>query len=576
MTISLLPPSLALIAILFVLPVPPGLVLVIGGLLLPLVRDQVRTTLVLGLPLLTLLLIWQVPDGVALGWSFLDYRLEPLKGTAAGRLFATVFAIAAFAGALFALQQARVLELVAAFIYAGSAILVCLAGDLITIFICWEVMALGSTLILWTAATPRAYAASFRYILIHLLGGMLLMTGIAGQVSATGSIAFTSMDLNSPAHWLLLAGLLINAGGPPLSAWVADAYPEASPSGAVFLSSFTTKTAVYMLWQGFPGAGLLIPLGLFMVFYGMIYALLENDMRRILAYSIVNQVGFMVTAIGIGSELALNGAAAHAFAHIIYKALLLMAAGSVLAMTGKRKCSDLGGLARTMPITAGCAIIGALAISAFPLTSGFIAKSMISQAAADAHLAVAWFLLTAASAAAFLYIGLRFPWLVFFGKDSGRRPPDPPLNRRLAMLLTALLCIVLGIFPDVLYVLLPYPVAYVPYTASHVVSQLQLLLFAGLAFFLLLPQLRQTLTITLDFDWFYRRLGAAIASKLMIKASQVHTWLEMALRRRLEALIRVLFRHHGPHGTLARTWPTGSMVLWVAVLLGTCLIFYYV
>ena len=167
-------------------------------------------------------------------------------------------------------------------------------------------------------------------------------------------------------RWLILAGFLVNAGAPPLSAWLPDAYPESSWSGMVFLSAFTTKTAVYVLLRGFPGTELLIYVGLFMVFYGIVYAILENDMRRILAYSIVNQVGFMVTGIGIGTEMALNGAAAHAFTHIIYKALLLMSAGSVLYMTGKRKCTDLGGLFRTMPLTTVCGIVGALSISSFP------------------------------------------------------------------------------------------------------------------------------------------------------------------------------------------------------------------
>jgi multicomponent Na+:H+ antiporter subunit D len=281
----------------------------------------------------------------------------------------------------------------------------------------------------------------------------------------------------------------------------------------VFLSAFTTKTAVYVLMLLFAGTELLIYVGLAMALYGIVYAILENDMRRILAYSIVNQVGFMVCGIGIGTAMALNGAAAHAFAHIIYKALLLMSAGSVLYMTGKRKCTDLGGLYHSMPITMTCGIIGALAISSFPLTSGFVTKSMINQAAADQHLALAWFVLTAASAGVFLHAGIKFPWFVFFQKDSGMRPAEPPLNMRVAMILFAALCVGLGI-PGLygpLYNILPFPAPagqtlYVPYTLSHVISQLQLLLFSGLAFFTLLPVLKRTLTITLDSDWLYRRL----------------------------------------------------------------------
>ncbi len=350
-------------------------------------------------------------------------------------------------------------------------------------------------------------------------------------------------------------------------AWLPDAYPEASWSGTVFLSAFTTKTAVYALMRGFPGAEVLIYIGLFMVFYGIVYALLENDMRRILAYSIVSQVGFMVTGIGIGTEMALNGAASQAFTHILYKALLLMSAGSVLFMTGKRKCTDLGGLYQSMPITAVCGIVGALAISSFPLTSGFVSKSMIGQSAADEHLYVVWMLLAAASAGTFLYAGIKFPWFVFFQKDSGLRPADPPLNMRLAMVLFALLCVGLGVFYGPLYRLLPYPVDYAPYTGAHVVAQLQLLLFSGLAFFVMLGWLRRTLTITLDLDWFYRRLFPEIARGIEHLIGVARTAVSSTIAANAGRARSWVYRWHGPRGILARTWPSGSMALWMMVML---------
>ena len=555
--------------------IPPGLPLILGALLLPWFGPRLRAVLVLGLPLLALALIWQVPDGVALRVAFLDHELLPVNGDRLSRLFATVFAIMAFAGGLFALNRSRVVELVAALICAGSAIGVTFAGDLITLVVFWEVLALASTLIVWSAMTDKSPGAGMRYLMMHLLGGVLLMAGIIGHVAATGSVVFTAMALDSPAHWLILAGFLINAGAPPLSAWLPDAYPEASPGGMVFLSAFTTKTAVYVLLRGFPGAEILIFIGLYMVFYGIVYALLENDIRRILAYSIVNQVGFMLCGIGIGTELSLNGSAAHAFTHIIYKALLLMSAGSVLYMTGKRKCTDLGGLFQSMPLTTICGIIGALSISSFPLTSGFISKSMISQAAADQQLAIVWFLLTAGSAGVFLHAGIKFPWFVFFQKDSGLRPPDPPLNMRLAMILFAFLCIALGVWPAPLYNILPYPVEYVPYTYAHVVAMLQLLLFSGLAFFIMLPYLKRTLTITLDWDWFYRWLGPRLISQVTQVLSRWHAYSRIGFLRHLGALFGTLFLYHGPQGILARTWATGSMVLWVVILLGIYLIAYY-
>jgi multicomponent Na+:H+ antiporter subunit D len=553
---------------------PPGLVLIIAGMLLPFVRDPFRTPLILITPLVALLLVWNLPDGPALTLQYLGYELVPLKVDALSRLFGTVFAIMAFVGGMFALKQARTLELASAFIYSGAALSVVFAGDLITVFIFWEVMAIASTLLIWSNG-GGALAAGQRYAVIHLLGGVILMAGIAGEIVTTGSIAFQAMEADTWPRWLILAGFLINAGAPPLAAWLPDAYPESSWSGMVFLSAFTTKTAVFVLLRGFPGAEILIYIGLYMVFYGIVYAILENDMRRILAYSIVNQVGFMVTGIGIGTEMALNGAAAHAFAHIIYKALLLMSAGSVLYQTGKRKCTDLGGLFRTMPRTAVCGIIGALSISAFPLTSGFISKSMISQGAADENLMIVWMLLAAASAGVFLHAGIKFPWFVFFQKDSGMRPSEPPRSMLLAMYILSIFSIGLGIFPGLLYALLPYPVDYVPYTGSHVVFQLQLLLFSGLAFFLLLNLLKRTLTITLDFDWLYRAFGRKLA--LEFDSFSINAWSAFIASgyRAVEKFIATIYRHYGPDGILARTWPTGNMAFWTTALLAAYLLIYF-
>jgi multicomponent Na+:H+ antiporter subunit D len=550
----------------------PALPLILGGLALPLVRTEFRAVPLLGLPLLALWMIWQLGDGPGPAMTFLGLELHPLRADALARLFATVFAIMAFGGALFARNQGRVAELAAAFVYAGAAIGATFAGDLVTLFVFWEIMAIASAVVVWCGG-PAARGAGFRYVSIHLFGGVLLMAGIAGEVAATGSATFVAMKPDTVARALILAGFLINAGAVPISAWLPDAYPRASWSGMVFLSAFTTKTAVYALLRGFPGTELLVWIGLAMVFYGIIYAILENDMRRILAYSIVNQVGFMVTGIGIGTEMALNGAAAHAFAHIIYKALLLMSAGSVLLMTGKQKCTDLGGLFRTMPVTTICGIIGALSISAFPLTSGFISKSMISQGAADQHMALVWMLLAAASAGVFLHAGIKFPWFVFFQKDSGLRPADPPWNMRAAMILFSILCIGIGVAPSLLYRLLPFGVDYVPYTPSHVTFQLQLLLFSGLAFFLMLGWLKRTLTITLDVDWLWRKGGVSLvraANRAADGAGGFATqWLALGAR----TFSRRLLRHHGPYGVFGRTWRTGNMAFWMTIMLGAYLLF---
>ena len=561
--------------------VPPALILLAGALLVGPLRGHWRTAAVLITPLVTLWAVWQVPDGVSLTLPFLGYQIEPIEGNALRRLFATVFALMAFVGGLYAFRLARWYELAAGYAYAAGAIGVCFAGDLITLFLFWGLMALFSTVIVWCGGTPSARAAGVRYAILHLLGGVILKVGIEGVYVHTGSLDIRAMLATNFDTWMILIGILINAAAPPLSAWLADAYPESSPTGSVFLSAFTTKTAVLALILLFPGEPVLIWIGIYMIMYGIIYALLENDARRILAYSIVNQVGFMVCAIGIGSQLALNGAAAHAFAHIVYKALLFMSAGVVVYRTGKSKCTDLGGLFRTMPLTTVCGIIGALSISSFPLTSGFTTKTMISQAAADGGLISVYFLLAAASAGVFLHAGIKFPWFVFFQKDSGLRPKDAPWNMGVAMVIFAAICIWLGIFPETLYQFLPYPVDYVPYTAGKVVFYLQLLLFSGLAFFLLLPMMKRTLTISLDLDWLWRVFAVRIGSVLYDGLGTIGGKLEITLVNKLTQFADFSRRHLGvgsseaSRGLFARAWPIGTTSLWIAVLLTAYILVYF-
>jgi len=560
---------------------PPALILIVAAFLIGPTRGVLRHAVILGAPLITLWAIWQVPNGVVTTVQFLDYTIEPVEGSELRRWFATIFGLMTFVGGLYAFRQAKWYELAAGFAYAAGAIGVCFAGDLITLFLFWEFMALFSTVIVWSGGTAAARAAGIRYAIMHLLGGIVLKVGIEGVVVHTGSIDIQPMLATNIDTWLILIGILINAAAPPVSAWLADAYPESSPTGSVFLSAYTTKTAVLALILLFPGEPVLIGVGLYMIMYGIIYALLENDARRILAYSIVNQVGFMVCAVGIGSQMAINGAAAHAFAHIIYKALLFMSAGVVIYRTGKSKCTDLGGLFRTMPITTICGIIGALSISSFPLTSGFTTKTMISTAATDEGMLLVYFLLTAASAGVFLHAGIKFPWFVFFQKDSGMRPKDAPWNMSAAMIIFSALCIFMGVYPESFYGYLPYDVNFEPYKAGKVLFYLQLLLFSGLAFFLFLPLMKRTLTISLDFDWFWR-VFLYRAGKLAVEVGTEfrdafgHRW-----RRVSSAYVDKLRYYFGQsgmdnrRGMFASAWPIGATALWIAVLLSTYIVVHY-
>jgi multicomponent Na+:H+ antiporter subunit D len=600
------------------LNLPPGLILVAGALLIAVTPGKLHKLWSLLAPLAALAAIWAFPDGGRIVAHWLDYDLILAQFNLPTKAFATIFALMAFAGALFAFNQDRQVELAGAMLYAGSAIGVTFAGDLLTLFMFWEVMALGSTLVVWSGNSEAARLAGRRYVNVHLVGGAILMAGIALHIQASGSIQLPRMvlggdlfepvrliaeggrpwlvpTLESPGSILMLVGILINAGTPFLGAWLPDAYPEASPSGTVFLSAFTTKTSVYVLIVLFAGCTTLVWVGCLMALYGIVYAILENDMRRILAYSIVNQVGFMVCAVGLGTALSINGATAHAFAHIIYKALLLMSAGSVLYMTGKRKCTDLGGLYKAMPVTMWCGIIGALAISAVPLTSGFTTKSMISDAAAMTehwapvaevggqtvwatmfHPSLAWFVLVAASAGVFLHAGIKFPWFVFFQKAAPKnddRRLDPPGNMKAAMILFAALCIALGVAPDPLYQILPFggPDLYHAYSYAHVINQLQLLLFAGLAFFVLLGLLKRTLTITVDADWFYRRMVPAlwqwILWPLLLAAEPFHRGLIQGLPRTAARRFGASREPETGEERFFRAWGVGSTVLLLTVIL---------
>jgi multicomponent Na+:H+ antiporter subunit D len=395
---------------------------------------------------------------------------------------------------------------VAAFLYIAGSLGVTFAGDFFSLFIFWELMAFASAYLVFAKREPKAIEAGYRYILVHIFGGVCLLGGIIIHFIQTRSIAFGPLAQDGGiGFYLILVGFLFNAAVPPFHAWLTDAYPEGTVTGSVFMSAFTTKTAVYVLVRAFPGTELLVWMGTIMALYGVVYAVLENDCRRLLAYHIISQVGYMVAGVGIGTDLSLNGSVSHAFAHILYKGLLFMGAGAVIYRTGKRKLTELGGLYKTMPITLALYMVGGFAISAFPLFSGFVTKSMVVSGAAHDHRPVVALLLTMASAGTFLHTGLKLPYYMFFGKDSGIRTTEPPLNMLIAMGMAAFLCIGIGVWPGPLYHLLPYPVHFDPYTGDHVTSALGLLLFTGLGFFMLLKKLDPEPTLSVDTDWVYRK-----------------------------------------------------------------------
>ena len=475
--------------------------------------------------------------------SVAGFRLIWFHADRLSLLFALVFAIVALLGFLYGSHRMRAGETAAALLYAGSAIATVLAGDWITFFVFWEAMAFSSLALIWQAGTGRARRAGMRFLLVHATGGALLFVGIALHLASGGDASLGALVSGSPPFWLILGAVGINAAIPPLHAWLTDAYPEASTSASVFLSAFTTKTAVYALLRLFPGTEILVPLGALMTLYGVVFAVIENDIRRLLAYHIVSQVGYMVTAVGIGTQLALNGAASHAFSHILYKALLFMGAGAAIEATGLRRLSDLGGISRGMRFTVAMYGIGALSISGVPLFNGFISKSMIVSAAGAEHLLWTELLLSLAAVGTFLSVGLKLPWFAFFGERRGVAVRPLPTNLLAAMGIAGGLCLLYGVFPHLLYSRLPYAATYAPYTLDHVVSTVQLLVATGFVFFLARKKLTPSPAMTLDTDWFYRipfaRLITATTRTLEAVGPVVQT-LRGATVARLDGAVRQL------------------------------------
>jgi multicomponent Na+:H+ antiporter subunit D len=500
----------------------PGLILIVGALLLPLIPSRLaklKQGYLLLVPLLVFLRTLMLSKGTFGEVQFLDWTLVFGRVDALSLVFGYIMSLMCILGTLYGLHVKEDAQHIAAWFYVAGSIGAIYAGDYITLFLFWELMAFSSVFLIWFRGRRESLPAGLRYLLVHVAGGLSLLAGMVWHCKTQGSWAFGALDVHhaTPATYLILAGFLLNAAVPPLHAWLPDAYGEATFNGSVFMCAFTTKTAVYALCRGFAGMEILVPLGVIMALYGVVYAVLENDCRRLLAYHIISQVGYMVAGVGLGTDMAINGACAHAFAHILYKGLLFMGCGAVLHMTGESKFTELGGLWRKMPWTFVFTLIGGLSISAFPLFSGFVSKSMIVSAGFEEHKLWVGFLLLLASAGTFLHTGLKVPYFIWFGKNQPKpevwnRAAEPPWNMNVAMVIASALCIFIGCYTPYLYKMLPYPeeaMKYAPYTSYHVFETLQILLFTGLGFFLLLKKLVPEPTISLDLDWFYRMGGRA-------------------------------------------------------------------
>lgn len=495
----------------------PALILIVGCFVLPLVKGPAKKTFMMLVPILAFLDVFMMPkEGIFGVVQFMDWHLTFGRVDALSMVFAYIMTLMCCIGTLYGLHVEDDSQIIAAWLYVSGSLGVIFCGDYLVLFLFWELMAFSSVFLVWFRRRPQSLATGYRYLLVHAFGGIVLLAGFVLRYQATGGdLSFVHLDVESPNlyTYLIMIGFILNAAVPPLHAWLPDAYGEATVTGAVFMCAFTTKTAIYTLARACAGMDILVPLGVAMALYGVVYAVLENDSRRLLAYHIISQVGYMVAGCGIGTAMAINGAVAHAFAHILYKGLLFMGCGSVLHMTGKSKFTELGGLYKKMPRTFVFTMIGGLSISAFPLFSGFVSKSMIIASAFSEHILWAGFLLTLASAGTFLHTGLKVPYFIWFGKnncseETWEKAEDPPWNMQAAMGVAAFLCIFIGCYTPYLYDMLPNKdVVYHPYTAYHLSETMQILLFTAFGFFLLIKKLAPEPKISIDLDWFYRMGG---------------------------------------------------------------------
>jgi multicomponent Na+:H+ antiporter subunit D len=504
----------------------PAVGFLFGALLLPFLPRRARSLAFLFFPLLAFAFVSHFEEGTSATLRFLNLELVPLRVDRLSLAFGYVFILIAFLGGLYSYHLRDIGQQVAALVYAGSSLGVLFAGDFFTLFVYWEIMAVASVYLIFARRADPSREAGFRYLIVHLFGGSALLSGILWQYVETGSILFDRSE-GGPGAYLILLGFAINAAIPPLHAWLADSYPEATVTGSVFLSAFTTKTAVYVLARGFAGWEILTVAGTVMALYGVLFAFLENDIRRVLAYHIVSQVGYMVAGIGIGTDIAINGSTAHAFAHILYKGLLFMGAGAVLYSAGKSKMAELGGLARSLPWVLLLYMVGALSISAFPLFSGFVSKSLVVHAAELNHETIVVLLLNLASVGTFLSIGLKVPYFTWFGPERSVKTQPVPWNMYAAMILAGGINLAIGIHPELLYRVMPFPVAYRPYTAAHLLETIQLLAFTGLAFWLVIEKIDSKSMITLDFDWFYRKPARILFRLIVVSLDQLFAAAEL-------------------------------------------------
>jgi len=511
------------------------------ALALPFFRGTWWRCLLLVPPLIAIWAVVHMQEGSYGVLPYLGQEMVLGRVDRLSKLFANVFAIQALIGMIYALHLRDRAQHSAASVYVAGSFGCVFAGDYLTLFIFWEMMSVSSTFLVWLNRKPVSIRAGLRYFLFHTLGGLLILAGLLLRYRAVGSLAFISISPENARFfdWLILTGFCVNAAAVPLHAWLPDTYPEATVTGAVFMCAFTTKTAVYALARGFAGFEVLTVAGTVMAVYGVLYAAIENDARRILSYHIVSQVGYMLAGIGIGTAMTINGATVHAYAHILYKGLLFMGAGCLLFATGTARLDQLGGLLRRMPWVMIFYMVGALSISGVPFFNGFVTKNMTIHGTVAAHREWIGFMLEVAAVGTFVSVGLKLPYFAFWAKPDNKIELKPiPANMYVAMAIATGLCLAMGVYPQMVYRILPHPVFYAPFEVYKILQAVLLLGFTGLGFFFTHTVIKPLPARNLDFDILYRFVGNAfVAGFTRPLAAMDDIWTQVYRRVGLAALM---------------------------------------
>ena len=489
----------------------PGIIMIAFGFIVTILPRGFRKPLSIIAPATATWAFFMMTEESSLPYELAPYiKMEFIHLDSLAWTFMLVFCTIAVLNGIYGIGIQHRYECGMSMVYAGSVMGVILAGDCLSLIIFWEISAFASMYVVYCKHDRPSARASFRYILVHAFGGNMLLAGLIIYMFHYGNtLGHLSECIGEPCFWLIAIGIGVNAAIPPLHAWLPDAYPESTATGTVYLSSFTTKAAIYLMLRMMSGLTDLVWIGAIVAIYGACMAIMENGIRRLLAYHIISQLGMMIAAAGAGEAIGIDAATAHAFTNILFKGVLMMGAGAVIYATGRSNITELGGLAKKMPVTACCFLISSLAIAGLPGLSGFVSKALIMDAMHEAGYTVPALLLTAGGVGTLLSITLKINYFVFFGPCDDEKVSEVskkvPFSMKLAMILGTAATVAIGVFPQKFYSLMPYATIVEPYHMGHVLEYVAIFIGGSIPFFLYIRKMKPHEEITVDFDWFYRK-----------------------------------------------------------------------